>query len=102
MDLLAHAKKNLLTSDAMMESEYSEDGGSYRDGRSGNYRGGMSYAHGRGSNARRDSRGRYSSAGYYSAADDVMSGLEKMMDESDDEKTRTEIRKFMSKLEQMS
>lgn len=50
-DMLAHLKKNILTSDAMMESddEYSNDGGSY--------------ARGRGRNARRDSMGRYSSEG---------------------------------------
>ena len=47
-DMLAHLKKNILTSDAMMESddEYSNEGGSY--------------ARGRGRNARRDSMGRYS------------------------------------------
>ena len=52
-DTLAHLKKNILTSDAMMDSdnEYSNEGGSY--------------ARGRGSNARRDSRGRYSSDGMY-------------------------------------
>lgn len=51
MDVLAHAKKNLLTGEAMMESEeYSMEGG-------------MSNARGRGRNARRDSMGRYSSRG---------------------------------------
>jgi hypothetical protein len=48
MDTLAHAKKNLLTADAMMEAEddYSNTG--------------YSYARGRGRNAKRDSMGRYS------------------------------------------
>lgn len=51
MDVLAHAKKNLLTGEAMMESEeYSMEGG-------------MSNARGRGRNAKRDSMGRYSSRG---------------------------------------
>lgn len=46
-DTLAHLKKNVLTADAMMgEDEYSNMDGSY--------------ARGRGSNARRDSMGRYS------------------------------------------
>ena len=49
MDTLAHAKKNILTADAMTESEYSNDN--------------MSYARGR--NARRDSMGRYSRGGSY-------------------------------------
>lgn len=49
-DTFAHLKKNILTSDAMMEDgDYSNEGGSY--------------ARGRGSNARRDSRGRYSNEG---------------------------------------
>lgn len=46
MDTLLHAKKNLLTAEAMMEEED-----------------GMSGARGRGRNARRDSMGRYSSRG---------------------------------------
>lgn len=53
VDLLAHAKKNLLTADAMMDTE--------DNGYSGDY----SYARGRGRNARRDSRGRYSNEGNY-------------------------------------
>lgn len=46
MDTLAHAKKNILTAEAMMQEED-----------------GMSGARGRGRNARRDSMGRYSSRG---------------------------------------
>ena len=92
-DVLAHFKKNLLTADAMMDDgNYSgRDGRSYRRGRS--YRDGRMY----GRNYRRDDRGRY----YGSAEDEVMESLEKMLNETDDEKTRTEIHKFMSKLEQM-
>ena len=53
MDTLAHAKKNLLKGEEMLEeSEDSIDGNeSYN----------MSMARGRGRNARRDARGRYSS-----------------------------------------
>jgi hypothetical protein len=61
-DKLAHLKKNILRSDELMDEGYSGD--SHMDG----YRmypysmnDGMSYARGRGSNARRDSMGRYSS-----------------------------------------
>lgn len=50
-DTLAHLKKNILTADAMMESE---EGGSYEGG---------SYARGRGRYAKRDSMGRYSREG---------------------------------------
>lgn len=57
MDTLAHAKKNLLKSEEMMDSGYSMDGYSRnRYSRDGGY----SEARGRGRNARRDSMGRYS------------------------------------------
>ena len=53
MDTLAHAKKNLLKGEEMMEeSEYSMAMTPYTN---------MSMARGRGANAKRDSRGRYSS-----------------------------------------
>ena len=53
MDTLAHAKKNLLKGEEMMEeSEYSMDG---------NMPYNMSMARGRGRNAKRDAMGRYSS-----------------------------------------
>lgn len=51
-DVLAHLKKNLLTADAMMDSD---------DGYSGDYSYARGDGRGRGRNARRDSRGRYSS-----------------------------------------
>lgn len=58
MDTLAHAKKNLLKSEEMMDGGYSMDGYSRnrysRDGR------GYSEARGRGRYAKRDSMGRYS------------------------------------------
>ena len=48
-DMLAHFKKNLLTADAMENAEYD----------------GESHARGRGTYARRDAMGRYSSRGSY-------------------------------------
>ena len=74
----------------------SYDGGSYE----GSYEGGGSYARGRGRYAKRDSMGRYSSM-YYEAADDVTEKLKELMEEAPDEKTKVEIRKFITKLEQM-
>ena len=56
IDKLTHAIKSIKTTLAMMDSEYSNRG-SYED---------MSYARGRGRNARRDSMGRYSSERGYS------------------------------------
>lgn len=62
-DVLAHFKKNLLTSDAMMEGEeeYSNTSGN-------------SYARGRGRNARRDSMGRYSREGGQDNQSDLYRG----------------------------
>jgi hypothetical protein len=101
-DVLAHLKKDILTADAMMEeSEYSERGGiPYRGGRTMR---GSSYARGRGDNARRDSRGRYSSEGgsYAETADEISEKLEELMRQAPDEKSRMEIQRFMTKLDQM-
>lgn len=109
-DVLAHLKKDILTSDAMWEeSEYSmDDGMSYRGsyaqggGRNRSNRGG-SYARGRGRNARRDSMGRYSREGYSRAEDDMddmIMELREMMQDLPQEKQR-EVQKFIQKIEQM-
>ena len=104
VDMLAHAVKNLdRIIESMEESEYSErmDGRSYgdrsyRDGRS--YDDGRSMARGRGSNARRDSMGRYASDGY-SRTGDMADQLRDMMAEAPDERTRQDIQRLVSKLE---
>lgn len=105
-DMLAHFKKNLLKSDEMMEDEeYSMAGGSYayaRDGRGGNRGGGRSnasYARGRGSNARRDSMGRYSREyGYSMAEDDFRSELEELMQDAPNEQIKQKIQRLMSEM----
>ena len=99
-DMLAHLKKNILTSDAMMDAdgEYSNEGGSY--------------ARGRGSNARRDSMGRYSRDGYrmtdggmyrgYSRDDakhDMLTQLRDMEHDADDE-SKQMIRKWIKQVEE--
>lgn len=113
-DMLAHLKKNILTADAMMESEdeYSnESGNSYArgDGR------------GRGRNARRDSMGRYSREGGsyrmdgmsyrggrggsydgYSregAKEDMLMQLREMEQDADEESKRM-IRKWIKQVEE--
>lgn len=108
VDKLSHSIKNL---DKIIENYEGEgysnrDGGSYeRGGRSnrgsyeGSYRGG-SYARGRGSNARRDSMGRYSREGY-SRADDLMDSLYGLMEEAPNDRVRQEMQKFVSKIEEM-
>lgn len=65
----------------------------------GSYRGG-SYARGRGSNAKRDSMGRYSSEGY-SRADDLMDSLYDLMDDAPNDRVRQEMQKFITKMEGM-
>ena len=107
VDKLAHTVKNL---DKIIES-YEEEEGSYayddgmpyEDGRSMNRRGGSyegrSYARGRGGNARRDSRGRYSSEGY-SRTGDMVEQLRDLMRDAPDERTRQEIQRLVTKMEQ--
>ena len=106
VDKLSHTIKNLckIIEDAE-ESEYSERGGSYaRGGRysrermGGRYsRYGMSYAdgRGRGTQANRDSMGRYSSN------DGMVEELRDLMEDAPDEKTRMEFEKFIRKMESM-
>lgn len=112
VDKLAHAVKNI---DKIIEKYEEEEGQSmdsgYSRGRSyrGSYegsfeggggRGGRSNARGRGSNARRDSMGRYSSEGY-SGNEEMVSELRELMQDAPDEKTRMEFQKFISKIESM-
>lgn len=108
MDTLAHAKKNLLKSEEMMGEgeEYSMAGGSYthaRDGRGG--RSNVSYARGRGRNARRDSMGRYSSenrysreGGYSMAEDDFRMDIEDLMQSAPNERVKQKLRELMSEM----
>ena len=74
-------------------------GTSYGRGYNTSYRG-SSYARGRGSNARRDSMGRYSNDGYSMANDDMISELQGMM-ETAPEGARSKIRSLISDLERM-
>lgn len=114
VDKLAHTVKNLGKIIEMAEeSEYSGYGGSYYDNggnmsyerggmgnRGGSYRGSYTYARGRGSNARRDSRGRYSSEGYSRAKDDISEKLYELMEDSP-ENMKQEIQRFITKIENM-
>lgn len=78
--------------------------GSYNDGtynRGGSYRYSRnSYARGRGSNARRDSMGRYSSRGY-SRDDGMVSELRELMQDAPNEQVRQEFQRLIDKVEQM-
>lgn len=90
-DTLAHMKKNLLSGEMLMEEseysgDYSTDGMSNRS-----YRDGRSYARGRGTYAKRDSMGRYSSRRY---SRDGYSG-------DIDEETKQDIKRLAEKLDSM-
>ena len=117
-DVLAHFKKNLLSSEEMMEEM---DGASSYRGRS-SYEDGYSNARGRGSGAKRYANGRYapysrgdgsydgsyySGKSYrrdgYSRADgnqEYIENLRSMMDDAPDEKTRQSIQRMISQMEQ--
>lgn len=98
LDTLAHTKKNLLKADEMWEdSEYSMAGDrSYRsyarDGRN------MSYARGRGRNARRDSMGRYSRDGYSMAEDDFKMELQDLMHDAPNEQVKMKLQRMMAEM----
>lgn len=102
---LAKFKMALLTNEAMENEGYSGDwdGIAYEGGRvmGRRSRDGMSGARGRGSHAKRDSMGRYSSEGDYSRAEAKKEFIEKvydLMDEAPDEHTRKKIERFASEM----
>ena len=108
VDKLAHAIKNI---DKILESEegYSMRGsydgrssyrggsyGMYDGGSYGNYgRDGYSTRRGRGSNAKRDSMGRYARAN-----DMMIDELRDLMENAPDEQSRMEFERFIQKMEQ--
>lgn len=99
---LAKFKMALLTNEAMENEGYSGDwdGIAYEGGRM-NRRNGISGARGRGSNAKRDRMGRYSSEGDYSRADakeEFMERVYELIDEAPDEHTRKKAERFASEL----
>lgn len=73
---------------------YIREPGTYRGNDGGSYRGG-SYARGRGSNARRDSMGRYSSD------DGMVAELHELLDDAPNEAVRRDIQRLIDKMEQM-
>lgn len=93
VDKLAHAIKNI---DKIIENYEGYSGRSYgRDSRyemCRSYNDG-SYRRGRGRNARRDSMGRY-------ANDTMIDELRDMMEDAPDEKTRRDIERLISSMEQ--
>lgn len=109
IDELTHGIKSIKTTIAMMETEdeYSGDydsdmnmrGG--RNNRGYSRRGSYARGRGRGSRAKRDSMGRYSSEMGYSRDDGMIMELRELMEDAPDEKTRMEFQRFIKKMEQM-
>lgn len=106
---LAKTKMAILTNEAM-ENEgydgYSRDGdmsGNYSSRDRMYYDGGYSgrYGRGRGSNAKRDSMGRYSSRGYSyaDAKEDMILELKELAKKAPDEKTKQEIEHFANEMQ---
>ena len=109
LDRLTHILKSLKTTIMIMEDEdgYSSDSGNYTgdtyDNGGGSYRNypnGGSYARGRGTYAKHDSRGRYSSNGY-SRHGDMAEELRRLMNEAPNDQIRMDIQRLADKVEQM-
>ncbi len=108
IDKLLNSIKN--SCKIIMYEEYSEDGYSYADGDHDIHE--YSYARGRGSDARRDSRGRYSSANYSNARypkmrysydegkDEKVEMLREMMQEVSSDEERRALQKIIRRMEQ--
>ena len=100
VDKLTHTIKNL---DKIIEvnedEEYSNASGPHGDGYGGMIdHDGVSY--GRGRDGRRDSRGRYSGRGY-SRKGDMADRLRDLMHDAPDEKTRQDIQRIVTRIDQM-
>lgn len=94
---IAKFKMALLTNDRMEDEGYSDE---YRDDMRGSSMRGMSGARGRGSNARRDSRGRYSGESYSraEAKEEFIEKVYDLMDEAPDDHTRKKFELFLSEM----
>lgn len=111
VDKLAHAIKNI---DKILEAYEEEGGQSYEGGRSYRNEGDRSMARGRGANAQRDARGRYSSrmysrnqygpgiyggGSYADGMEEMAESIKAMMSDLP-ENLQREAQKFVQKLEQ--
>lgn len=96
LDTMIHSAKNLCKLCEDFEGgQYSMMGGNSYGGMS--YDNGYSNARGRGPYAHRDSMGRYSSMGGYSGHDDMVAGLQNLMNRTTDENTRRELQDMINR-----
>lgn len=96
LDKLTHTMKSLKTTIAMMEAEGGESG-RYSYGMYGN----DSYNNGGSYRRSRNSMGRYTSRRGYSYDDGMIEELRSLMENAPDERTKSEFRQFISKIEKM-
>ena len=96
VDKLTHTMKSLKTTIAMMEAEGGESG-RYSYGMYGN----DSYNNGGSYRRSRNSMGRYTSRRGYSYDDGMIEELRSLMENAPDERTKSEFRQFISKIEKM-
>ena len=94
IDKLTHSIKSIKTTIAMMEAEDGESG-RYSMPHYGSYNYGGSYRRGR------DSMGRYTSRRGYSYDDGMIEELRSLMESAPDERTKSEFRQFIAKMEKM-
>lgn len=102
-DKLAHMKKSLLAVDAMENpEEYSyNDSGYNTRGYSGYGAEGNYGARGRGSNARRDSMGRYAASSRMYRDDDMIGELHELMNSAPNEQIKHKYREFINDIQTM-
>ncbi len=98
IDKLTHSIKSIKTTIAMVEAEDGGESGRYMPRYNyGGYNGG-NYSYRRG----RDSMGRYTSRrGGYSYDDGMIEELRSLMENAPDERTKSEFRQFIAKMEKM-
>ena len=98
IDRLTHALKSVKTTIAMVVAEDGGESGRYMPRYNyGGYNGG-NYSYRRG----RDSMGRYTSRrGGYSYDDGMIEELRSLMENAPDERTKSEFRQFIAKMEKM-
>lgn len=102
LDKLTHTLKSLKTTIAMVEAEDGGESGRYMPGMYRNSYG-MDDSYNRGGSYRRgrDSMGRYTSRRGYSYDDGMIEELRSLMESAPDERTKSEFRQFIAKMEKM-
>jgi hypothetical protein len=99
IDKLTHSIKSVKTTIAMMEAEDGGDSGRYMPHSYGLY--GTPHSYGDSYRRGRDSMGRYTSRRGYSYDDGMIEELRSLMESAPDERTKSEFRQFIAKMEKM-